>query len=177
MTKARVSRYRWMTMLVCLGLAGCGYSSDRSKLFRTVNSQEDPIRSIAVPIFESREFRRGLELQLTEALTKRIEATTPYKIAKKQRADTILTGTIQEVRQSTIGRDFEQVRPRETAATLIVSLQWKDLRTGEILFDRPRFVHTVDYIRPLGEDFFHAMQRDVDGMAEEIIELMESSDW
>ena len=107
-------------------------------------------------IFESKEFRRGLELQLAEALTKRIEAESPFKLAKKEIADTILTGEILEVRQASLGRSFRTVTPRETAATLVVSFRWKDLRNGEVLVERPTFVQTVDYIKPLGEDFYHA---------------------
>lgn len=156
---------------------GCGYSSDRAAVFRTVNSDGDQIRTVALDIFESREFRRGLELQLTEALAKHIEAQSPFKLAKKSRADSILTGQIQDVRQGTIGRDFEQVEPRQTAATVVATFQWKDLRTGEILVNRPRFVQTVDYIRPVGEDFHHAMQRAMNRMAERIVEEMYSDDW
>ncbi|MFQ5429640.1 MAG: LPS assembly lipoprotein LptE [Phycisphaerae bacterium] len=164
-------------LVLSLGLAGCGYSTERERVFKTANTSQDRIRTVAVPVFQSREFRRGLELQLTEALAKRIEAESPFKLAKKGRADTILTGEILEVRQATIGRDFAAVRPRETAATLVVSFTWKDLRTGEILARNPRFVQTVDYVRPLGEGFFHAMQRDMDRLAERIVEQMETDDW
>lgn len=155
--------------------ACCGYSTDRG--FRETNSDNDRIRTIAVEVFESKEFRRGIELQLTEALKKRINADTRYRLANKSYADTLLSGEIREVRQSTIGRDFRTVEPRETAATLLVSFQWKDLRNGEILLDRPNFVQTADYTRLLGEDFHHAMQRETDRMAERIVEAMESSDW
>lgn len=174
-----MSRIFLLVTLLATGLAaaGCGYSSDRNQIFRTTNSNNDRVRTVALDIFESREFRRGLELQLTEALAKEIEAKTPFKLAKKDRADTALTGQILEVRQGTIGRDFAQVRPRETTATVIVSFQWKDLRTGEILVDRPRIVQTVEYIQPLGEGFRHAMQRDMDRLAERIVETMESDDW
>lgn len=158
-------------------MAGCGYSTDRSELIRTTNSRNDRIRTVAVDVFESKEFRRGLELQLTEALAKRIEQETPFKLAKKERADTLITGVIREVRQSTIGRDFRTVRPRETTWTVILSFQWKDLRTGEVLVDRPTYVQTVDYIRPLGEDFYHASQRGMDRLSERIIEELYAANW
>ncbi len=164
-------------MAAGLSTSGCGYSTDRGAHFRTRNASKERIRTVAVDIFKSREFRRDLELQLTEALAKRIEIETPYKLAKKATADTQISGEVLELRQGTIGRDFDQVRPRETAATLIVSFQWLDLRTGEILVDRPRFVQTVDYIRPVGEDVYHAQQRIADRMAERIVEEMESDDW
>jgi Lipopolysaccharide-assembly len=163
--------------MAALVVWGCGYTTDRAAQFRTENASARPIRTIAVPIFQSREFRRDIELQVTEALKKRIEAETPYKLANQNLADTVLTGEVLEVRQGTIGRDFVNVRPRETAATLVVRWQWKDLRTGEILVDRPRFVHTVDYIRPVGEDFYHAMQRASNEMAERIVEQMLDDNW
>jgi hypothetical protein len=157
-------------------LAGCGYTTDRDKIIRTTNSKNERIRTVALDIFQSKEFRRGLELQLTEALAKRIEGETPFKLAKKDRADTILTGEIVEIRQATLGREFQTLTPRETAQTVIVNFQWKDLRTGEVLMDRPRFVQTVDYVKPLGEDFDHASQRAMNRLAVRIVEQMES-DW
>jgi len=174
-----VNRISLPVALLAAGLlsAGCGYSSDRSQVFRTTNANKDRVRTVALDIFESQEFRRGLELQLTEALAKEIESKTPFKLAKKDRADTALTGKIFEVRQGTIGRDFATVRPRETTATIAISLQWKDLRTGEVLVDRPRMVQVVDYIRPVGEGFRHAMQRAMDKLAVRIVETMESDDW
>jgi len=163
--------------MLALFPAGCGYTADRTAVTRTTNSRGERIRTVAVDIFESKEFRRGLEVQLAEALSKRIESESPFRLAKKNRADTLLAGEVLEVRQSTIGRDFEQVRPRETAATFVVSFQWKDLRSGEVLLDRPNFVQTVDYIRPLGEDFYHASQRAMDRLSERIIEEMQTVDW
>ena len=153
---------------------GCGYTADRSAVFRTENSNKDPIRTVALGIFDSKEFRRGLELQLTEALAKRLEGESPFKLAKKDLADTILTGEIREVRQATLGRDFRTVTPRETSATVVISFKWKDLRNGEVLLDRPNFVQTVDYIRPVGEDFYHASQKGIDRLAERIVEEMQS---
>lgn len=163
--------------LLALLLGGCGYSTDRAAYYRTTNSQNQRIRTVALDIFESKEFRRGLELQLTEALAKRLEAQTPFKLAKKAWADTELSGEVIEVRQGTIGRDFREGRPRETTATIRVAFQWKDLRTGEVLLDRPNYVQTVDYIRPVGEDFHHAMQRAMDRLSERIIEEMQTTDW
>ncbi len=109
MRSTLVSRISVPVALLAASLvaAGCGYSSDRSQIFRTTNSNDDRVRTVALDIFESREFRRGLELQLTEALAKEIESTTPFKLAKKDRADTAITGRIFEVRQGTIGRDFD----------------------------------------------------------------------
>jgi hypothetical protein len=164
-----------LTVIISLPI-GCGYTTDRTAPFRTTNADDERIRTVAVDVFESREFRRGLELQLTEALAKRIEIETPFKLAKKGRADTLLSGEVLDVRQATIGRDFRTVMPRETAATFVVTFEWKDLRNGEILLSRPNYVQTIDYIRPLGEDFHHASQHAIDRLAERMVEEMQS-DW
>lgn len=151
----------------CLPLAGCGYTTKRP--FR------QNIRSVYVPIFASKEFRRGLEFQLTEALQKRIIGETPYALAERPDADTELTGEVVEVRQASLGTDFRTDLPRETVATLVVRFRWKDLRTGKILVERDRFVQQVDYIRPVGEDFYLASQKGMDRLAERIVEQMEDA--
>jgi hypothetical protein len=127
-------------------------------------------------MFRSKEFRRNLEFQLTEALQKRILMDTDYALSGKARADTLLSGEVLEVRQATLGVDFDTDLPRETQATFVVSFQWKDLRSGETLVDRPRFVQTVDYIQPVGETFFDASQEALDDLAERIVEQMQT-DW
>ena len=63
-------------------------------------------------MFQSREFRRGLEFTLTEALQKRILQDTPYKIADKSTADTAISGEVLEVRQNTLGRNYWTGQPR-----------------------------------------------------------------
>ena len=125
-------------------------------------------------MLESKEFRRNLEFELTEALVKRIEMDTPYRIADKKVADTVFTGEILEVQQRTLGSDFRTDLPRETGASIIMRYRWKDLRTGEILVERPRFVYTTTYIPPAGETFAKGMVRGLDQMAEEIVETMET---
>lgn len=145
---------------------GCGYSTRRPF--------PDGIQTVHVKTFQSREFRRDLEFHLTEALVKRINLDTPYKIAPLRSADTVLTGEILEVRNQTIGDDFETRRPRETASSILVAYRWKDLRSGEVLVEREGFVYTTTYIPPVGETFATGMVRGMDGLAEAIVETMES---
>lgn len=154
--------------LTAAAICGCNYT--------TARPFPANVRTVYVEMFRSKEFRRNLEFQLTEAIQKRILMDTDYKLADKNRADTMLTGQVLEVRQATLGTDFRRDLPRETQATFIVSFRWKDLRTGKTLVDRPRFAQTVDYIRPVGEDFFDASQEALDDLAERIVEQMQS-DW
>jgi hypothetical protein len=130
------------------------------------------VRTVYVEMFQSREFRRGLEFTLTEALQKRILQDTPYKIADKSIADTMISGEVLEVRQNTLGRNYYTGQPRQTQATFIIRFQWKDMRNGQILVDQPRFMQSVEYIPPAGQTFDNAADKALDELAERIVEQM-----
>lgn len=151
-----------------LSVTGCGYSTVRP--FRT------DIRSIHVEMLHSKEFRRELEFRLTEALIKRIEMDTPYRVESRQKADTLLSGELIAVQNRSLGDDFDLDLPREIGSSVVVRFRWQDMRTGEILLERPRFVYQTSYIPPVGETFSDGMLRALEGMAEEIVEAMEA-DW
>ncbi|MGB2986221.1 MAG: LPS assembly lipoprotein LptE [Phycisphaerae bacterium] len=159
----------WATPLAALflvGVTGCGYSTSRP--FRT------DIQTVHVEMLHSKEFRRELEFRLTEAIIKRIEMDTPYRIAPRRTADALLTGEIVKVENRTFGDDFDTDRPREIGSTVVVRFRIQDIHTGEILVERPRFVYQTSYIPPVGETFAHGMTRALDGLAEQIVETMES---
>ena len=78
------NKQRFATYSGLLLLSGCGY---------TVGNGFSPdIRTVSVPIFENATFRRGIEVQITEAVQKEIQKRTPYRLAKGLDADTRLTG-------------------------------------------------------------------------------------
>lgn len=161
---------RWMALTgaVLGGLTGCSYS--------TVRPFPTDIQTIHVDMLHSREFRRELEFRLSEAITKRIEMDSPYRIAPRRTADALLTGEILSVQNRTFGHDFRRDLPREIGSTVTIAFRIQDLRSGDILVERPRFVYQTSYIPPVGETFFDGMTRALDGMAEQIVETMES-DW
>jgi hypothetical protein len=145
---------------------GCGYSTSRP--FRT------DIQTIYVDMFHSKEFRRELEFRLTEALVKRIERDTPWRIDARTRADVVVSGEILEVKNHTFGDDFQLDRPREIGSMVVVRFRVQDMRNGDILLERPRFVYQTSYIPPAGETFSDGMTRAMDGLAGQIVEAMET---
>lgn len=158
----------FLIALNMVGLTGCGYSTERP--FTT------DIQTVHVEAFHSREFRRELEFRLTEAVVKRIEMDTPWRIAPRKTADALLSGEILRVDNRTFGDDIDTDLPREIGSTIVVRYRLQDLRSGKILVERPRFVHQTSYIPPVGESFDQGMTRGLDGMAERIVESMEE-DW
>jgi hypothetical protein len=152
--------------VVCAGSGGCGYSVRRPF--------PSNVRTVYVEMFQSREFRRGLEFTLTEALQKRILQDTPYRIADKSTADTMISGEVLEVRQNVLGRMYLTGQPRELQATFIIRFEWKDLRNGQVLVNQPRFVQSIEYVPPIGETFDNASDAALDSLAERIVEQMMS---
>jgi hypothetical protein len=169
MTTKRFKAFIPLLGIFCLLLpTGCGYSTSRP--FPT------DIQTVHVEMFHSKEFRRELEFRLTEALIKRIELDTPYRIVPAETADASLTGELLKVENRTLGSDYDTDLPREIGSTVVVRFRFKDLRSGEILVDRPRFVYQTSYIPPVEETFTQGMTRAMDGLAELIVESMET-DW
>jgi hypothetical protein len=116
-----------------------------------------------------------LEFRLTEALVKRIEMDTPYRVSARKRADAVLSGEILSVENRTFGADLSGDLPREIGSTVTVRFRLQDLRTGETIVERPRFIYQVSYIPPIGETFTVGMARAFDGLAEAVVESMEDS--
>lgn len=149
-----------------MAAGGCGYSNE--------SLHRENVRTVYVEMFQSREFRRGIEFQLTEALRKEIEKSTPYRNAPRNRADSVLEGEVIQWQEAAVGKDFITNRPREAVGTLYIRYRWKDMRTGKLLVDRPTMITTVQYVRPAGEESYDAYQLAADQMSRRIVESMET---
>ena len=65
---------------ISLLLQGCGIFSGYSNK----SIYHEDVKTVYVKMFDNQTFRRGVEYELTDALAKRIEAETPYKIVSSQ---------------------------------------------------------------------------------------------
>jgi hypothetical protein len=155
------------------------------------------ITSVRVPQFKNHTFYRDLDLMLTEAVCREIQAKTPYRVIQDcERADTELIGTIVNFSKSAI--NFNQLgEVREAQTTLGVELVWRDLRpgrSGEILsrpplgkpgeppppppppgaVTPPVLVMSLAHFRvELGESMATAQKENVDKLAVQIVSMME----
>ena len=110
--------------LTLTGLSGCGYNVGSTFPME--------VRTVAVPTFKNETFRRGIELQLTEAVQNEIKLRTHFVLAKEGNADTKLTGRIVEERKRVLGETVQD-DPRELQFSLSIKITWEDLRTGRLL--------------------------------------------
>lgn len=160
-----------LALLPALLLTGCAYSD--KPLYRA------DIDTVVVPVFTSRAVTYpGVEFRLTEAVKKKIERQTPFKVTDSRAADTILEGQITDIRQHTLSRTRDVGTARETEIEITVSFEWKDRRTGDVLRRRDglvqvgRYAPTIQTRQTLEFGLDHA----VDRMADAIVSLMRE-DW
>ena len=154
----------------CLGLCGCaklnGYSNE--SLF------PDNVHSVYVEMFDNSSFRRGVEYELTDALAKRIEAQSPYKIiSDRNRADTVIGGKINSISESALNIERETGRALEKELQLVAVVNWKNLKTGKLLIDNIPVNASASYSIWQYQGFDYASTLAANNLAEKIVELME----
>lgn len=154
---------------LCLG--GCGY---------TIGPAFSPgVRTVAVPIFKSDLFRRGIEFQLTEAVQKELKLRG-LQIAEAPYADTRLTGQIVSLQKNRLSESAGD-DPRELQLNLVTMVTWEDLRTGKILNQQEialppeamAFAGSSDFAPEVGQSLATANQQLVERVARDIVNKME----
>jgi hypothetical protein len=137
------------------------------------------IRTVYVPMFESDSFRRHLGEKLTEAVCKRIETDTPFKVVQGG-ADSVLSGKIVlDTKRTVIENSFDDARNAEYNLQIVVT--WAN-RRGEPLGE-----HTVsvpsqlvdigarsDIVPEFGSSVASQQQEAIDRLARQIVGLMEA---
>lgn len=157
-------RFRFLAALLLLSVVGCGYTTD-SLIRRDIDT-------ISVPVFENRTFRRGLEVQLTQAVIDELNMATHLRVVRSENADSKLVGTITDFKETVLTKTAaDQIMSKEV--TVYVQFDWIDLRTGRVL-TRQRDVRTTkSYVDPAGENLEFASREAFRGMARRIVRLME----
>jgi hypothetical protein len=167
--------------------SGCGYSASDPAAGQTgatgglagyqwKSLYREDVRTVAVPIFSNRSFRRGVEFQLTKAIVNQLEAQSPYKVVPRDRADTVLEGEITDIFIRTYSADPRTGVPQDQFYLVRVNFTWKDLRTGKILAERRRFEQSATYYPTLGEGRFIGAQQNVERLAVAIVQELQA-DW
>lgn len=135
--------------------------------------QPQDVTTVYVEMFDTHSFRRGYEYELTDAVCKRIESHTPYKIVSDRNvADTVLTGRL-GISVGVLSGDRYTGRPMQRETRTTVTVTWKNLKTGELLIDNQEVHGAADYSTQLGQTESYALGRAVNKAAQRVVELME----
>ncbi len=154
----------------------CGCDGDPTLGYTTESMYPTDVSSVCVPMFiRNKEiYRQGEEYRLTEAVKKQIQLDTPYRLSDRDRADTLLTGELVSITQSTLATNRDTGDPIEKEITIRVAFTWTNLDTGQVLAHMPAMDVSMTYIPDLNEDFFQGSQDVYERTARRIVEHMET---
>ncbi len=168
--KAVLVSFLGLIPVFCLTIWGCAglraYSNE--SLF------DESFTSIYVEMFDNRTFRRGVEYTLTDALAKRIEAETPYKIiSSRDRADTVISGQISGISGAVLSSERETGAAMEKQIEITAVINWKNLKTGQLMLEDASVSASADYSEWQNQGFNYASSLAANNLARKIVELME----
>ena len=165
------AKYAGLVMLALITLnSSCKMSGYSNKsLF------PEDINTICLKMFDNRTFWRNIEYDLTDALAKQIEVSTPYKIiSDNDLADTVMTGQITDVSKSVLMTDRDTGMAQEIELTIRAIVSWKNLKTGDLLCDNMEIIASGSYSTALGQNQAYASKLAANKLALKIIKLMEN---
>lgn len=155
-------------------IAGCATDPHRGYSFAT-STMPEGVRSVSVPVFGNTTMQPGVEAQLTEAIVKQVQATTPLRVVQRaDGADSTLAGVVTDVQMHRLSLASGTGLVQEVALTLTVDFEWRDNRTGKVLAARRRFAATDTFLpaRPTGERMEVGQTAATERMAQSIVGLM-----
>jgi len=152
---------------LCLSFCGCaGYSNE--------SLYPDDVSSVCLEMFDNQSFRRGVEFDLSDALAKRIEVNTPYKIVSdSDRADSVMSGQIVSIGNFALSIDPEIGGVLEQEVEVRAVVNWKNLKTGQLMIDHLSVSAAASYSTYQQQDFKYASTLAANNLARKIVELME----
>ena len=164
-----------LILVLLPGCAGLGYQVGSQSLFGR------DVQTVYVPMVEADPTRRHFAERLTEAICKRIEERSPYKVVGRPTADSVLECRIVEKNQQVSLVDSHN-DPRQKTGDVTLEVRWRDRRSQDIRQFNP-FVWNEGSTQVTASDamvaeFGHSLliseQRQIDRLADQIVGMMES---
>ena len=129
-----------LAALVCSAFSACGYTLAGRGSFLP-----DYIETVAIPMFGNNTAVFDVEQLLTQEVRTAFISRGSYRVQTEEAgADATLTGTIENIRIAPASFSAEQQASRYVF-TLRASIEFRDLTTGEIVWDDPQMVFSDEY--------------------------------
>ena len=156
-------------------LAGCASSPQSG--YASVSTYPADVATVHVPIFENTTFDRNIEFELTDAVIKEIQASTPYRLAAATSADTILLGRISRVERESLSRSRETGLSEEVIVSVTIDFEWRDLRSGRTIVGREEFTGDGLFVpsRPSSEPIELGQFAVVQELARDVVTVLRSA--
>lgn len=152
----------WAALLLLL--VGCGY--------RAGTLIPADVRTVHVEMFDNDTFRHGMEIPLSRAVQKEVARRTHLQIVPRERADTILSGTIRRMDAPVTA--YDQVDEVAVQRMYVqVRFEWRRRATGEVIASSDRLEDSVRILVARGETQATAAEDAFSDLAEAIVERMQ----
>ncbi len=125
--------------------------------------------------FKSNRFRRDLQLQLVEAVTKEISMRTPYRVVgDPETADSILSGVI-TVDDKNLIVEAPTNLPRQLNTMLTVWVNWKHNPPKEYEKNQQpaAITDSFQFVPEIGQTTLTSFQQSTENIAKQIVDMME----
>lgn len=158
--------------------AAPGCASDPASGYAFASAHDAAIGGVAVPVFENLTFSHGLEAQLTEAVVKEIQRSTPWAIAPRDAAGAILTGQITGARLRPLSTARVSGLTEQAALEITVNFELRNARTGRIILSKRNFRAAGGFVpvQGVGERLDIGQAGAVDALARDIVAALRA-DW
>lgn len=165
------------TLIASVALLQSACSTDPTAGYAFGEAYDTDIQTVSVPIFRNETFSRGLEIQLTDAIVKRLQRYTPYRVVASEGADTTLSGAITRTELQRLSDDPQTGLVEEQTYRITVRFTWLDNRTGQARVSRENFSATGVFAPARGVgDRLEVGQREAIGeLARDIVESLRSA--
>lgn len=147
-TALRASRL-WPIAPLALGLLLPACSSDPTSGYSTAPVYTSKVSTVAVPIFDNTTFSKGLEAELTDAIIKEIQRTTPWVVVQNPTAGSTLSGRIISSSMKTLSATQQTGYVQELSVELVVDFDFKT-PSGQTLVSRRNFRASDSFIPARG---------------------------
>ena len=122
-------------------------------------------------------YQPGLEMDITNAVIRRLQQDGILKVVEQKKADAILKTDLLSLEQE--GLRFDQLESvKEYRLFIVVALKLVDAKTGELLWEEPNFTGDTEYfvsdVTSLGEQ--KAALQAVDRLAKNVVDRI-VEDW
>jgi hypothetical protein len=104
------------------------------------------VKTIAVPIFTNQSSHFRIEQKLSAAVTREFLERTKFRIVPDPaNADSVLKGTVKDVRSGVVTFDLNTGRATTLQIQVIASVELVDLHTKKVLFSNTNYVFREEY--------------------------------
>lgn len=173
---ARLMSLLALVLAFCALLAGC--TADPTKGYSFESSFDRGVNAIHVPMIKNDTFAKGVEFELTDAVVKEIQRTTPWRVTSEGAADAVLEARVTRATLRKLSTQRDSGVVQEQAVTFTVDFTLRDARTGKPIVGRSDFQATDVFVpvQPVGERLEVGQNAVVQRLAQDIVNELRS-DW